>query len=138
MGADRQERRPVAPSSAAVILMLIGTLLVLPGVALFLMFASRDCVLGSACLDARPLSTVGAVMVSIGIVHVVVGAGAWRGRGWGRWLGALVSVVGLGATGAAFVLGGDTGLVTIWAGWSIAYGLSLVGLWRWRQPAPGE
>jgi hypothetical protein len=108
--------RPMGVTLGAIYLIVMGALATLGGACV----ALAGGMLGGVGVDdptglfgmLAGLALIGGIIVVVvGVLHIVAGAGALGGRSWARWLGIVVSIVmaillGLSALGS---LGQDVG-----------------------------
>jgi hypothetical protein len=141
--------RPTGVTLAAIYLIVMGVLLALGGAACGLLGGGLSTVNpgdvpGAGGVPGNPFAVIGGAIAVIGIIVLVLGilsiaagAGALGGKGWGRWIGIVVSVlfVVLGVLSIVGSLGtlnqtecaGMTGLV-FWVVITVAYALTAYAL----------
>ena len=84
----------------SVLYMIYGVLLVLLGLALAVLSSSIGAIGGvigaiAGALLGPLLAVLLAVLVIFGLLYLISGWGLWKGRNWGRWIAAILSVLGL-------------------------------------------
>src|SRR3954452_907947 len=90
--------RPTGVTLAAIYLIVMGILIALVGggpaaVGGVVGTADpQDQIPGLASIGGA-IAAVGIFIVVIGILAIVAGAGALGGKGWGRWLGVVISII---------------------------------------------
>jgi hypothetical protein len=124
---------------AARVLAVIGALLgslgliaAVVGAAAFVQTRGASCEGWITACMGQGLLPLGLAIGAIGGTHLLVATGVRSRRTWGRWLGLLVALAGLlGSLLAAVPDLADGGIPWPYAVPVIAYGVSLMGLWRW-------
>jgi hypothetical protein len=97
-GGPAPVERPMGVTLGAIYLIVMGALATLGGACV----AMAGGMLGGAGVD-DPTGIFGAIagmaliggliVIVIGVLHIVAGAGALGGKGWARWLGVALSVI---------------------------------------------
>ncbi len=104
--------RPTGVTLASIYLIVMGVLLVLGGAAcglaggaLFGVGSGTDAT-GVFGVFAGIAVVAGLIAAVLGILQIAAGAGAMGGKGWGRWIGIILSVI----FAILFILGGLSAL----------------------------